>query len=266
MSKRPSSSTRLLLAAACTLGLPQQALAAEQADRCQRNMVCRVHSEKGVSLSEKKSYAEALSEFQAAYAAEPEPRLLLNIGRSLYRLDRPQEALEHFTRYRKAVGSLDSETEQAVRRYELDATLAAAAANGAEPSPAAPTRFSDRLPPKAILGLCGTGLGLLIIGIGLGGGAVGAARQISNPATSFVPFGQDERDIETRGLNLQTAGAVFDVVGIVALAVGGASFGTWLYMKKTAPTINVTKNSILRRGLAGHPVPRAGLAFSFGGP
>jgi hypothetical protein len=89
---------------------------------------------------------------------------------------------------------------------------------------------------------------------------------VSQPANSFVPFGQNERDIETRGLNLQTAGAVFDVVGIVTLAVGGASFGTWLYMKKTAPTINVTKNSLGGPGLAGRPLPRAGFVFSFGGP
>jgi tetratricopeptide (TPR) repeat protein len=266
MTSGPSLSTRLLLATTCTLGLTQQAVGAEHADRCQRNMVCRVHSEKGVSLSEKKSYAEALSEFQAAYAAEPEPRLLLNIGRSLYRLDRPQEALEHFARYRKAAGSLDSETEQTVRRYELDATMAAAASSGAEPSPAAPTPPSDRLPPRAMLGLCGAGLGLLIIGIGLGAGASGAAREVSQPANSFIPFGQTERDIETRGLNLQTAGAVFDVIGLIGLTAGGASLGTWLYMKKTAPSINVTKNSIIGPGLAGRPMPRAGLAFSFGGP
>jgi hypothetical protein len=57
----------LLLATVCTLGLVEQAEAAEAADRCQRNMVCRVHSERGVSFSEKKSYAEALIEFQAAY-------------------------------------------------------------------------------------------------------------------------------------------------------------------------------------------------------
>ena len=179
MTSGPSLSTRLLLATACTLGLMERADAADHADRCQRNMVCRVHSEKGVSFSEKKSYAEALIEFQAAYAAEPEPRLLLNIGRSLYRLDRPQEALEHFSRYRKEVGSLDSETEQTVRRYELDATMSAAAGSGAEPSPAAPAPLSGRLPPRAILGLCGAGLGLLIIGIGLGGGASIAVKEVS---------------------------------------------------------------------------------------
>lgn len=262
MTSGPSLSTRLLLAAACTLGLPEAA-SAEQTDRCQRNMVCRVHSDRGVSFSEKKSYAEALNEFQAAYAAEPEPRLLLNIGRSLYRLDRPQEALEYYTRYRKAAGVLDTNTEQTVRRYELDATMAAAADSGAEPSPAAPAKTADRLPPRVMLGLCGAGLGLLIIGIGLGGGASIAAREVSQPASSFIPFGPEERDIETRGLNLQTAGAVFDVVGLVGLAAGGASLATWLYMKKTAPTLNVTKNSITGPRLAGGMMPRTGLAFSF---
>lgn len=262
MTSGPSLSTRLLLAAACTLGLPEAARA-EQGDRCQRNMVCRVHSDRGVSFSEKKSYAEALSEFQAAYAAEPEPRLLLNIGRSLYRLDRPQEALEYYSRYRKAAGALDSDSEQTLRRYELDATMAAAAGSGPEPSPAAPSRLSDRLPPRVMLGLCGAGLGLLIIGIGLGGGASIAAREVSHPAGSFTPFGPAERDTETRGLNLQTAGAVFDVVGLVGLAAGGASIATWIYMKKTAPTINVTKNSITGPRLAGRAMPLPGLALSF---
>mgnify|MGYP000045878927 CR=1 FL=1 len=116
-----------------------------------------------------------------------------------------------------------------------------------------------------MLGLCGAGLGLLIIGIGLGGGASLAAREVSQPATSFIPFGPEQRDIETRGLNLQTAGVVFDVVGLVSLAAGGAALGTWIYMKKTAPTLNVTKNSTTGPGLAARSVPRAGLAFSFGG-
>ena len=36
---------------------------AESSDRCQRNVACKVHSDKGVSLSERKAYAEALAEF-----------------------------------------------------------------------------------------------------------------------------------------------------------------------------------------------------------
>ena len=61
---------------------------------CDQSEVCRVHRENGFQLYEAKNYGDALTEFEAAYATRAEPRLLLNIGRSLFRLDRPGEALQ----------------------------------------------------------------------------------------------------------------------------------------------------------------------------
>src|SRR5262249_53176529 len=60
---------------------------------------CLVHSKQGVQLSLAGEYAAALEEFRAAFAIKPEPRLLINIGRCLYRLGRPRESQEHFRRY-----------------------------------------------------------------------------------------------------------------------------------------------------------------------
>ncbi len=206
---------------------------AESLDRCQRNIACKVHSDKGIGLSERKAYAEALAEFQAAYEAEPVPRLLLNIGRSLYRLDRPQEALDYYSRYRREEKSLDAEAEKTLRRYELDALMASAVGPGESAAGAAPpSRSSSRLPifPLATLG---ASLGLFVIGIGLGAGAAAAGNELSQRPGPFVTFGPNERAIEQRGLNLQTAGAAFDVMGLIALTASATSFAYIMINKKT---------------------------------
>ncbi len=207
---------------------------AESLDRCQRNVACKVHSDKGISLSERKAYAEALAEFQAAYEAEPAPRLLLNIGRSLYRLDRPQEALDYYSRYRREEKSLDAEAEKTLRRYELDALMASTVEPSESPaSPRARPTSRSRLPIVPLVAL-GTSLGMFVIGIGLGAGAASAGNELSQRPGPFVTFGPNERAIEQRGLNLQTAGTVFDVMGIIALTVGATSLAHTMIHKKTA--------------------------------
>src|SRR5690348_4365930 len=57
------------------------------ADICQPEPTCQVHSKQGVQLSMAHEYSAALDEFRAAYAIKPEHRLLINIGRCLYRLN-----------------------------------------------------------------------------------------------------------------------------------------------------------------------------------
>jgi tetratricopeptide (TPR) repeat protein len=243
MAAAPSSSTRsqrrsvawprrygLTLSLLFLLGPTAQAN--ETGDRCQRNLVCRVHSSKGIVLSERKNYAEALQEFQAAYAAEPAPRLLVNIGRSLYRLDRPQEALDYYNRYRRAETSLDSEAEQALRRYEIDALMSLASSNQVEPAPAPLQAVANPLPPRPVWGLLGASLGLFAVGIGLGAGAQVAAGELSQRMNDYPIFGPVQRGVEARGQTLQTAGIVFDVMGLVAFTAGGTMLGMWIYEKK----------------------------------
>lgn len=254
----------MLLALGAGLGVAGEARAGDGVERCQRNVVCRVHSERGVEHSEQKSYSEALYEFQAAYAAEPAPALLLNIGRSLYRLDRPLEALEYFRRYRKEAGVLDPESEKLVRRYELEAgTAVISLSEQPEPRPAALSVRQDRLPPLATLGVLGGGLGLLIIGIGLGGGAARAGNELAQPANHFAVFYPSQQALETRGLRLQAAGISFDVLGLLAIGGGMASVGTWLYMVRNPPTYAKTRR--LGPLLVGGPGPVGAGQLALGG-
>ena len=85
-------------------------------------------------------------------------------------------------------------------------------------------------PPTASLALLGAGVGLLIIGAGLGGGAVRAGNELSQPAFNFSIFDPSQQAIEARGLNMQAAGIAFDVLGLLAISAGAASVGTWSVM------------------------------------
>lgn len=200
-------------------------------DRCQANPACRSHSEKGVAFSEKKLYSLALNEFQAAYDIEPAPLLLLNIGRSLHRLERYQEALDRFSKYRKSVAQIDAETEQTLRRYEIESLTALSMANQPEPPPAPLIVEPDRWPPKLTLALFGIGAGMLAIGIGLGAGAVSAASDLSAPSNNFRPFSTLEQSIERRGIQLERAGQAVDILGLITLGGAGASLATWFLLR-----------------------------------
>ena len=74
----------------------------------------------------------------------------------------------------------------------------------------------------------------MIIGAGLGGGAVRAGNELSQPAFNFSIFDPSQQAIEARGLNMQAAGIAFDVLGLLAISAGAASVGTWYFAKKTA--------------------------------
>lgn len=52
------------------------------------------HVAEGRRLYAEKNYDQALTEFDAAYQIDADPRLLLNIGRCHYMADRPREALD----------------------------------------------------------------------------------------------------------------------------------------------------------------------------
>lgn len=245
----------------CALGLTAGVGRAEPVDRCQRKAECRVHSDNGIAASAKRDYQQALSEFQAAYAAEPAPRLLLNIGRSLYWLGRPQEALDYYRRYRKDVNSLDVEAEKVVKRYELDALIAVTPDDGPEPPPAPLRVPPNRWPPKAAIGLLGAGVGLLAIGIGLGGGAISTGNQFSQAANNFTVFGPTAQDVQSRGLNMQMSGIAFDVFGVLALGAGVASIVTWAYMKKSMERADTGQSASPGAGTVSSTLGSAGVSF-----
>jgi len=215
---------------------------------CHRDAACRKHSKNGVRLSEKKAYAEALEEFQAAYAIQPDTRLLLNIGRSLYRLGRSAEAMDYYTRFRKAEPNIDAETDEALKAYEADARAEIAlgnAINVATPTPAAPEppkSLAVRLTPGLPIGLVVIGGVLLISGIGLGGAAIAAGHQISDPSNNFTVFTSDTQALEQRGVGFERGAIALDVIGALTLTAGAVWTGLWVYQRKTGAKIIAKAN------------------------
>ena len=207
---------------------------ADRGGACQRNAECRKHGENGVRMSEKKDYAAALREFQAAYDIQPDTRLLINIGRSLYRLDRSREALDHYARYRKLEIDIDPATDKTLKGYEADAlaTLPPSEA-GAIAAPPPPSSRAARLTPGLPIALLATGGAFLIVGFGFGGAAIAAGRQISDHGNAFTLFTADTLALEQRGQAFERGAIAFDTLGALALTAGAVWTGLWLYQRKT---------------------------------
>jgi tetratricopeptide (TPR) repeat protein len=104
----------------------------DKSDICQKDAACRQHSDEGHKLYSDRKYSEALTEFQRAYDSKPEPRLLLNIGRTLFRLGRPRAALRAYEQYQK-IAPPDPDTQSKVERYIAEAKIAVEAEKEAEP-------------------------------------------------------------------------------------------------------------------------------------
>ncbi len=120
MEKRPAhllfASALLLIAATAGAATP---------DLCQSDPECHSHTEKALRKVGHSDYEHALSDFQAAYARRPEPRLLLNIGRCYFRMSRPEDALSY---YRRFVGAPGFEPEPELTKAAQDFIAEAEAA------------------------------------------------------------------------------------------------------------------------------------------
>lgn len=90
--RRPSSFLKgwLLFGAAL---LAPSAHADELPPRCGQDLQCQHHLDQGAVLDLAQRYEPALREFQAAYKRKADPRLAVNIGRTLHKLGRFAEAL-----------------------------------------------------------------------------------------------------------------------------------------------------------------------------
>lgn len=198
----------------------------------------RRHYHSGATFYKQGKYAEAHVEFIAAYRLSRLPDLLFNLGRVAEKMGQPGEAAEYLDRYlREKPDAPDRrEVEAEVERLRKEA--------GPPPAPQAPPvtppvtppepqalpgpsppprRTGPTLPPWPILSLLGGGAALLVVGIGLGGGALATARQVE-AAERFDPA------LDSRGRSLQGAAIFFDVVGALALA-GGAAWTTAWFLK-----------------------------------
>lgn len=101
-------------------------------DICQTDDVCRAHTDRAVSLANASDYRGALSAFLAAYAVQAEPRLLVNIGRSLFHLKRFQESIQYYRRFQYAPNfRAEATMRQAASQYIAESKEAIAAARAA---------------------------------------------------------------------------------------------------------------------------------------
>lgn len=108
-------------------------------DPCLKEAECRDHYQRAVGLYESGRYEAALPEFQAAYQSRQMPWLLINIGRTLHRLGRLDEAITFYNRYEQASPNDDPETTKKVREYKAQAeVLLSAKGSTATVPPTAP--------------------------------------------------------------------------------------------------------------------------------
>jgi tetratricopeptide (TPR) repeat protein len=110
----------------------------------------QAHRDQARNLYRAGRYEDALEELRAAYAIKPEPKLLLNLGHVHLRLDRPQDALRYYTRYRDLRSELSPDEAAELESYMAQARARLAALRPPPPpllSPPAPAPAPAPAPP-----------------------------------------------------------------------------------------------------------------------
>lgn len=160
---------------------PGFAASRERSGSCDKKRECAERLRTGMSAYKGQNFPTALQEFQAAYAIAPDPVLLLNLGRTYFRLDQPDKALEYYLRFEGAAPNLDEETTKSLERYKAEAREALAQ-KAPQPPPApspAPVPAAPPPPPPptpvykkwwfwTATGIAATSVVGLGLGLGLG--------------------------------------------------------------------------------------------------
>ena len=224
------------------------------ADPCEQDPSCRAHDTAGLALVQEKRYAEALIEFQAAYRSQAIPRLLINIGRCMYRIGRFSDAISAYEQFSTADPDADPQTKERVARYIAEAQKGLqASAKGPPPQPpveskpgsppydpamqkgmaltsSEPARAAPTAPPgiKLPVGagvLAGLGAGVLAAGLGFG---ISAKQTGDVLVTHPGGFSQPLLDLAGRW---NIAAISCDVMGGLILA-GGLAWGIQSYVRQ----------------------------------
>jgi tetratricopeptide (TPR) repeat protein len=184
---------------------------------------------------------KARTNFQSAYDISRLPDFLINLAKVSAKLELYIDATKFLEAYvQECPGAPDAP--MARQRIE-ELRIAQALKEGTKPPPA-PTR----LPPKLAIALMVGGGVALIVGIGLGGATLAAAKQVGNAANHNRVFDPSLQAAERRGQAMAAPGLMLDVLGGVALVSGGAWSLAWLYEQKTGLTLTAGS---ARSGLAG---------------
>lgn len=217
----------------------------------------------GAASFQQGDYAAARTAFEASYRLSLLPDMLSNLALVAERQDRLPEAIAYLEDY--LAHKPAAPDREAIQRHiaELAAQRAATDEKAAEqkkvqqleeelrqerrPTAAAPVnppRRVGRLPPTPSLGLAGGGVGLLIIGIGLGGAALGTAQQVDG-ALRF------DRGLHDQGRAMDAAAISFDVIGALALGAGAAWAGVWYLRNRERKPAAFAAQGLGLSGLAG---------------
>jgi tetratricopeptide (TPR) repeat protein len=121
-----------------------------KSDGCLKDPVCHEHYEQALSQYDAGRYDDALTGFQAAYARRQMPWLLINIGRAVQRLGRPQEAINYYERYKKAEPNIDPEAEKRVNKY-IEQARALLEQTPEQPNLPIPPKLDPTPPPAGSL-------------------------------------------------------------------------------------------------------------------
>jgi tetratricopeptide (TPR) repeat protein len=214
---------------------PASALALPN-DACIKDERCKEHHDKAVSYYSQQYYDEALTEFQAAYAARQMPLLLINIGRTLQKLGRPKEALDYYERFQQAESKPDPAI--AAKLSEYIAQAKALVGTTPPPPPTNPNQATDaaqqqakQAPPVQPPQPPPPGRSLIIAGgvvAGLGlAGIIAGAGLYARSASDYSTFqnSQDELDQMAAKSSAQSFGLGSNIsygLGAAALIAGGS--------------------------------------------
>lgn len=115
-------------------------------DICIADAICRAHYSRARKLSKKDDYEGALEAYEAAYRRKPAQWLLINMGRTLHKLGRTQDAMDQYRRY-LASSDANADLRKKAEQFLTEAEADVAARPKKEP---AKTQASD--PAQALPG------------------------------------------------------------------------------------------------------------------
>lgn len=213
--------------------------AAEGAAPAADDDLARRHFDAGTVLYQRKDWDGARREFLESLRLNPTPELVFDLCQLEKAAGRLQDALSYCRRFvDERPGDLDGwallealqaqmqqRGQRAVRipplRAEPEVVPAAVPLALAPPAAPMPRPGRPRLRLRS-LGLVVPGLALLVVGIGLGGAASAAARQLEDPQNIGRTFDGALRAELERGHQVEAAGIALDALGGAAGAAGVA--------------------------------------------
>jgi tetratricopeptide (TPR) repeat protein len=107
----------------------------------------KTHMDRAGKAHKAKKFDVALTELEAAYAIEPQPKLLFAIAQVQAKLDRCQGAIEN---YEKFLASTKDKQKQAIVKQAIASCRTKIAADTSEPTPASDNVFRDKKPVEEV--------------------------------------------------------------------------------------------------------------------